>query len=173
MWFLSCIGNVPPPNVRSDEWDRVEFYAICMLLARRLMIIPTSNLKLIISFLVLHIVLLSLFKLLSLVASTWHAHLSLPINLRLADRPSAQFANSTIQGQPPSDGDRICPFSSQGRVLVLRVSRCGAYLEPKSNVAFFCNYSLNVRKWEISYWRSSYKHQISTVPQQSAAFFFQ
>ncbi len=59
MWFLSDIGKVPTPNVRSDVWDLVEAYTICMLLACRLKIIPTSNLKLVISLLVLHIVLLS------------------------------------------------------------------------------------------------------------------
>ncbi len=88
-WFLSGIGDVPTVNVHSDVWVCVESYTICLLLAHRLKIIPTSNLKLIISFLVLHIVLLSLFKLLSLVASTWHAHLTSHINLRLANKPSA------------------------------------------------------------------------------------
>ena len=59
MWFLSGIGEVPTLNVCSDVWDRVESYTICMLLECRLKIIPTSNLKLTISFFVLHIVLLS------------------------------------------------------------------------------------------------------------------
>ena len=68
---------MPNPNVCSDVWDCVESYAICMLLARRLKIIPTSNLKLIISFLVLLILLLLLFKSLLLVASTRHAALNL------------------------------------------------------------------------------------------------
>ena len=49
MWFLSGVGNEPTPNVHSDVWDHVESYAIQMLLPRRLKIIPTSNLKLIIS----------------------------------------------------------------------------------------------------------------------------
>jgi hypothetical protein len=89
MWFLSGVGNVPTPNVCSDVWDCVESYTIRMLLACRLKIISTSNLKLILSFLVLHIVLISLFKSLSLVASTRHAHLTLLINLRLANWPSA------------------------------------------------------------------------------------
>ncbi len=53
MWFLFGVGNVLTPNVHSDIWDCVEPYMICMLLARRLKIIPISNLKLIISFLVL------------------------------------------------------------------------------------------------------------------------
>ena len=77
MWFLCGIGNVPTPSVRPDIWDHVESYRILMLLVCRLKIIPTSNLKLITSFLVLHIVLLSLFKSLSLVASTRHAALNL------------------------------------------------------------------------------------------------
>jgi hypothetical protein len=69
MWFLSGVGNVPTPNVLSDVWAHVESYMIHMLLGCRLKIIPTSNLKLVMSFLVLHIVLLSLFKSLLLVAS--------------------------------------------------------------------------------------------------------
>jgi hypothetical protein len=77
MWFLPGIGKVPTPNVQSAAWNCVESYMILMLLACRLKIIPTSNLKLITSFLVLHIVLLSLFKSLSLVASTRHAALNL------------------------------------------------------------------------------------------------
>jgi hypothetical protein len=89
MWFLSGIDDVPTPNVRLDVWDCVEPYAMHILLARRLKIIPTSNLKLINSFLVLHIVLLSLLKSLSRVASTWHAHFTLRVNLRVSDRPSA------------------------------------------------------------------------------------
>jgi hypothetical protein len=98
MWFLSGIGDVLTPNVCSDIWDRVESYATHMLLAHRLKIIPTSNLKLIISFLVLLILFLSFIKLLSIVASLHHAHLTLHIVLRLFNRPSAQFANSSKQG---------------------------------------------------------------------------
>ncbi len=131
MWFLSTIGNVPTPNVCSDVWDCVESYAIRMLLAHRLKIIPTSNLKLIISFLVLLTLVLSFFKLLSIVALAQHTHLTSHTVLRLANRPSAQFWNSSKQGQTPSDGDLIYLFSSQGRVLVLRVSCHGTYLEPR------------------------------------------
>ncbi len=50
--LLSDVGYVPTPNVHSDVWDCVEFYAICMLLACRLKITFTFSLKLIISFLV-------------------------------------------------------------------------------------------------------------------------
>ncbi len=85
MWFLSGIGEVPTPNVQSDVWDHVESYMLRILLACRLKIIPTSNLKLIISFLILHIVLLSLFKSLSLVASTRQTHSTLHVYLRLAN----------------------------------------------------------------------------------------
>jgi hypothetical protein len=52
-------------------------YVIHMFLTRRLKITFTSNLKLIISFLVFHIVLLSLFKSLILVASSRHTALNL------------------------------------------------------------------------------------------------
>ncbi len=86
MWFLSGICKVPTPNVRSDVWNHVESYTILMLLACRLKIIPTFNLKLIISFLILHLVLLSLFKLLSLVASNRHAALNLACLLEVGQQ---------------------------------------------------------------------------------------
>jgi hypothetical protein len=60
--LLSSVSRVPMPNVQSDVWDHVQSYTICMLLVCRLKLIPTSDLKLIISFLVLHIVLLSLIQ---------------------------------------------------------------------------------------------------------------
>jgi hypothetical protein len=50
--LLSGIGYVPTLNVHLDTWDRVESYAIRMLIARRPKIIPTFILKLVISFLV-------------------------------------------------------------------------------------------------------------------------
>jgi hypothetical protein len=72
IWFLFGIGNVPAPlsdvgkmptpNVRSDVWDHVESYTMHMLLAHRLKITFTSYLKLIISFLVLLILVLSFIK---------------------------------------------------------------------------------------------------------------
>jgi hypothetical protein len=77
---------VPTPKICSDVWDRVESYAIHMFLARRLKITFTSNLKLIISFLVLHIGLLSLFKSLILVASTRHAVLNLSCLLEVGQQ---------------------------------------------------------------------------------------
>jgi hypothetical protein len=91
MWFLSGVGDVPTPNVRSDIWDHVESYAICMLLACRLKIIPTSNLKLIISFLVLLILVLSLHQVVITCYLKQHAHLTSHSVLRLANRPNAQF----------------------------------------------------------------------------------
>ncbi len=94
------------------------------------------NLKLIIFFSVLHILLLLFIELLSLVALMQHTHLTSRTVLRLANRPSAQFANSSKQGWPPSKGDHIYLFSSQGRVLVLQVSRRGAYLKPKVTSLF-------------------------------------
>ncbi len=54
IWFLSCIGHVPTPNVCLDVWDCVESYAIRMLLTCRLRFTFTPRLKLIISFLYLH-----------------------------------------------------------------------------------------------------------------------
>ncbi len=86
---LSGVSRVPTLNVQLDVWDCVESYVIRMLLACRLKSIPISNLKLIISFLVLPLVLLSSFKSLSFVASMWHAPLTSCVYLRLAIRPSA------------------------------------------------------------------------------------
>jgi hypothetical protein len=83
------IGNVPIPNVHWDVWDPVESYTICMLLVCKLKIIPTSNLKLTIFFLVLLLVLLHSYQSLPFVASMRHALLTLCVYLRLAIRPSA------------------------------------------------------------------------------------
>ncbi len=49
---LSDVGETPTLNVHSDVWDCVESYAICMLLASRLKIILSTNLKLIIYFVI-------------------------------------------------------------------------------------------------------------------------
>ncbi len=114
MWFLSGVGNVPTPNVRLDVWDPVESYEIHMFLACRLKIIPTSNLELIISFLVLLILVLSFIKSLSIIVSSMqHAHLTSRTVLRLANRPSTKIASSSKQGQAPSNGDHIYLFSIQ------------------------------------------------------------
>ncbi len=171
MRFFSGIGNVPTPNVCSDIWDCVESYAIRMLLACRLKITFTSSLKLIISFLVLHIVLLSLQKLLSLVASTRHAPLTSSVYLRLANRPSAQFANSTIKNNLQATGTSTAFLSRQGFVLVAQVSVV-AYLEQET-LLFFSYDLLNARNQKKYYQQAMYKDQISMIPQQSAAFFFQ
>jgi hypothetical protein len=120
-FFLSW-PCVPTPNVRLDICDRVESYAIHMFHACRLKITFTSNLKLIISFLVLHIVLLSLQKLLSLVASTRHAPSTLRVYLRLADKPSAQFAHPIYKNNLQATGTGTAFLSSQGIVLVAQVS---------------------------------------------------
>ncbi len=50
--LLSGVGYMPTPNVHSDVWNCIESYTIYMLLACRLKITFTFNLKLIISFLV-------------------------------------------------------------------------------------------------------------------------
>jgi hypothetical protein len=101
-FFLSW-QCMPTPNVRSDIWNCVESYVIHMFLACRLKITFTSNLKLIISFLVLHIVLLSLQKLLSLVDSTRQAPLTSRVYFRLADRPSA-----SLHSQPAIPFQQCC-----------------------------------------------------------------
>ncbi len=172
MWFLSGIGHVLTPNVCSDIWDHVESHAIHILLAHRPKITFTSNLKLIISFSVLLILVLSFFKLLSIVASKQHAHLTLHTVLRLANRPSAQFWISSKQGQPPSNGYLIYLLSSQVRVLVLQDSRRGAYLEPRWHGCFSATTSW-LKNQEKSYQWSTHEDQISMAPQQNSTFFFQ
>jgi hypothetical protein len=172
MWSLSGIGEVPTPNMRSDVWNHVESYRILMLLACRLKIIPTSNLKLIISFLVLHIVLLSLQKLLSLVASTRHAHFTLRVYLRLANRPSAQFANSTYKNDLQAMGTSTAFLSSQGIILVAWVSIV-VYLEQEP-LLFFFPMICSTRETKKNYYQqATYKDQVPMVPQQSATILFQ
>ncbi len=90
MWFLSGVDHVPTPNVCSDVWDCVGSYAIRMLLAWRLKITFISNLKLILSILVLLILVLLFFKSLSIAALRQHAHVTLHTVSRLANRPSAK-----------------------------------------------------------------------------------
>ncbi len=77
---------MPTLKIRSDIWDCVESYMIHMFLACRLMITFTSNLKLIIFFLVLLILVLSLFKSSSLVASTRHTALNLACLLEVGQQ---------------------------------------------------------------------------------------
>ncbi len=105
------------------------------LLTCRLKIIPTSNLKLIISFLALPLLLLSPQKSLSLVASTRHAPLTSHVYLRLANRPSAQLANSTIKNDLQATGTGSAFLSRQGSVLVAQVFIV-AYLAHKT-LSFF------------------------------------
>jgi hypothetical protein len=89
MLLLSDIGDVPTPNVRLGAWNYVESYTLRILLACRLKIISSPNLKLIIFILVLPLVLLCHYQSLSFVASTLHAQVTSHVYLRLAIRPSA------------------------------------------------------------------------------------
>ncbi len=93
MWFLSGVGKIPTPNVCSDVWNHVESYTIRMLLVCRLKIIPTSNLKLIISFLVLFILVLSSKSCYHLLPQLGMLHLTLCVYLRLDNRPNAPSNN--------------------------------------------------------------------------------
>ncbi len=86
--------------MRLDVWDRVETYTIGMTPVRRLKIISSANLKLIIFSFQLLILLHSTLKSLLLVASTRHASLNLACCLRLANRPSTGCTGSaTTLGQ--------------------------------------------------------------------------
>jgi hypothetical protein len=104
MVLPSGVGNVPTMNVRSDVWDHVESYTICMLLTCRLKIILSPCLRLIISFLVLLLVLLPCYQSLLFVTSMWHAQLTSRVYLRSAIRPSAQFANFTNKNDLQATG---------------------------------------------------------------------
>ncbi len=126
----SRVGNLPTPNVRSDVWDYVESYTICILLVCRLKIISSPNLKLMISFLVLPLVLLCQHKLLSCVASLRHAQLTSHVYLRLAIRPNAQFANLLYKNNIQAMGIGAAFIQGQGSVLVARISIV-VYLEPE------------------------------------------
>jgi hypothetical protein len=123
MWFLSGIGKVPTPNVHSDVWDCVE--SIRMLLACRLKIIPTSNLKLIISFLVLHIVLLSFTQVVIACCLNLARSPNLACLLEAGQQVSAQFANSSNKNNLQAAGTGAALSASQGRVLVVQDSRHG------------------------------------------------
>jgi hypothetical protein len=163
MLLPSGAGNKPTPNVRSDVWDCVESYTICMFLACRLMIISSPNLKLIISFLVLPLVLLRHYQSLSFVASTWHAQLTSRVYLRLAIRSSAQFANlltrTTSKGWGP-----VLPFFTSRKGFSCTSLRCEV-LRARSAVVFFpMIFSMQDTKKNY-YQQATYEDQIPTVPQ--------
>jgi hypothetical protein len=144
---------MPTPNVRSDVWNHVEAYTILMLLACRLKIIPTSNLKLIISFLVLLILLLASKSCYHLLPQLGTLHLTSRIYLRLANRPSAQFCNSSKQERPPSSRrilkhwGPVLPYFKSSK-SINPPSLCWAYLEEEM-LLFFFHDLLNVRSKTI------------------------
>ncbi len=74
-----------------------------------------------------------------LVASTWHAHLTLSVSLRLAKRPSAQFANlqTRFYNTRTPFKRRSCysPTSNQARVLVVQAF-VAAYLQDLPSKSF-------------------------------------
>jgi hypothetical protein len=170
MLLPSGVSNVPTPNVRSNVWDHVESYTICMLLAYRLKIISSPNLQLIISFLALPLVLLCHYQSLSFVASMRLPQLTSRVYLRLAIRPSAQFVN-LLTRTTSNDWDWYCLSSSQGKVLVARVSVM-AHLEHKAPSFFPTIFSTQETK-KSYYQQATYKDQIPMVSQQIAAFLFQ
>ncbi len=78
--------GAPPQSFERSIWDRVGFYKMHTFLDPPVEYQIKSFLKLIISFLVFHIVLLSLFKLLILVASIRHAALNLACLLEVGQQ---------------------------------------------------------------------------------------
>ncbi len=98
MLLPSVVGEVPIPNVRSDVWS----YTIRMPLVCRLKIVPTSNLKLIISFLVLHIVLLHFVQVVITCCLNWAHSLNLACLLEVGHQA---LCTGTWQGCTKILGD--------------------------------------------------------------------
>jgi hypothetical protein len=129
------IGDVPTPNVRLDVWDHVGSYTICMLLVCRLKIISSPNLKLIISFLALPLVLLCHTSCYHLLSQCSTLLLTSRVNLRLAIRPSAQFANLLYKNNLQAMGP-VLPFSKSRKCISRKSLHC-VILRARSVVAFF------------------------------------
>jgi hypothetical protein len=129
-------------KICSDIWDRVESYAIPMFFARGQKITFTSNLKLIISVLIL-ILLLPSFKSLSLVASTRHTALNLAYLLEVGQQAWCTILKFTYQEQPTSSswdpqasGTGTDFPAIQAQVLVLPSLRW-AFYEQETPSEFF------------------------------------
>ncbi len=109
-----------------------------------------------------------------LVASTRHTPLISHVYLRLAKRPSAQFANSTnkvLQFKNALQASECySPTSIQARVLVVQAS-VAAYLQDLPS-RFFSYDLRNARKQEHYYQRGTYKDNFSTCPQPRIRFWF-
>ncbi len=168
---------VSTPNAYSDIWDCVESYRIQKFLTRRLKITFTSNLKLIISFLVLLIIVLLFKSRYHLLPQLGTLHLFLRVYLRLANRPSAQFANSSKQEWPSSSRTNL---KRRGPVLPFFKSRKGisptslsrAHLEQETPSIFSYNL-LSARNQKKSYQRATNEDKISTFSKRSAIFILQ
>ncbi len=130
-------------------------------------------------------------------ASTWHAPLTSRAYLKLAKRPSAQFANSTKkvlrtriyeQGSTNKDlrtrfknkvlrfknalqaSECYSPTSIQARVLVVQAS-VAAYLQ--DSPSRFFSYDLrNARKLENNYQQATYEDNFSMCPPPRILFWF-
>ncbi len=126
---------MPTPNVRLDTWNRIESYTIHMFLAHRLKITFTSNLKLIISFLVLHnTFIIHLFKSYLLLLRSSMLLTSCTVS-RLAQEHRARPSNAVIiilQGSISNKGpiNKICKGGGGGEVSLFF-----CHVAPKP---FFC-----------------------------------
>ena len=94
--------DAPPQSFERSIWDHVGFYTIHTFLNPLVECPVKSFLKLIISFLVLHIVLLSLIKLLILVALTRHAALNLPCLLEVGQQAQCTILKFVYTRTTPS-----------------------------------------------------------------------
>jgi hypothetical protein len=169
MLVPSGIGNVPTLNVRLDVWDHVESYTIRMLLACRLKIISSPNLKLIISFLVLPLVLLHHYQSVSFVASTRHASLTSCVYLRLAIRPSAQFANLLTRMTSKQQGP-VLPFF-KSRKCISCTSLHHGVLRARSTVVFFLLFAQHKKPRKITtdelHTRTKFQWFLNEAPRSS------
>jgi hypothetical protein len=99
---LSQLARCDTSVFEHSVWDRVGFYMIHTFLNPSFECQVKSFLKLIISFLVLPILVLSFKSCYHMLPQLGMLHLTLCVYLRLANWPSAQFANSSQHEQPSS-----------------------------------------------------------------------
>jgi hypothetical protein len=114
--MLSGVSRANAKDLRLDVWDRVEIYMIyTQLLARKLKIISSVNLKLIIYFLVYSYYYFHPSSRYHLLPRLGTLHLTSHVYLRLAKRPSSGGVDDGC-GQPTK-----APTSGQRRALFMGV----------------------------------------------------
>jgi hypothetical protein len=158
--FCSWQG-VPPQSFERSVWDCVGFYMIHTFLNPSVECQVKSFLKLIISFLVLPLVLLKHYQLLPFMASTRHAQLTSRVYLRLAIRPSAQFANLLTRTTSKQQGPLLPFFKSRKGISCTNLHPC--ILRARSTVVFFPTTCSMQETKKNYYQQATYKDQIPMV----------